>query len=207
MMPERVVLATGNPGKLREFRALVEEQAMPLAIVGQADCFAGEADETGLTFVENALIKARHACEQTRLPAIADDSGLIVDALDGEPGIHSARYAGDLASDQANIDLLLGELAASGHDRSPARYHCTLIFLRHAEDPDPCIAQARWEGEVRRETRGADGFGYDPVFWLPERGCTVAELPPAEKNRLGHRGRAMRMLLDMLRQHPGSGDP
>jgi len=207
MMPDRVVLATGNPGKLREFRALVEAQGMPLAIVGQADCFAGEADETGLAFVENALIKARHACELTRLPAIADDSGLIVDALDGEPGIHSARYAGDMASDQANIDLLLAELAASGLDRSPARYHCTLILLRHAEDPDPLIAQARWEGEVRCDAQGTDGFGYDPVFWLPERNCTVAELTPIEKNRLGHRGRAMRMLLDMLRQQPGSGGP
>jgi len=200
MTQQRVVLATGNPGKLQEFRLLAQELALDLALVAQADYFTGEADETGLSFVENALIKARHACEHTRLPAIADDSGLIVDALDGEPGVHSARYAGQNADDQANIDLLLGELAALGLDRSPARYHCTLVYLRHAEDPDPLIAQARWEGEVRREASGTRGFGYDPVFWLPESACTVAQLSPATKNLRGHRGRALRALLGLLRE-------
>jgi XTP/dITP diphosphohydrolase len=202
---KRVVLATGNAGKLREFQSLARELALDLELVAQADYFTGEADETGLSFVENALIKARHACEHTHLPAIADDSGLIVDALDGDPGVHSARYAGPNAGDQANIDLLLGELAALGLARSPARYHCTLVFLRHAEDPDPLIAQARWEGEVRREASGTQGFGYDPVFWLPESACTVAQLSPDSKNRQGHRGRALQALLTLLREQQGSG--
>ncbi len=190
---KRVVLASGNQGKLREFSALLA--GLNLTIVAQSEFLVQEAEETGTTFVENALIKARNACLHTGLPALADDSGLIVDALDGEPGVRSARYAGEQASDQDNIHVLLGELASLDEVCRRARYHCTLVYMRHAEDPDPILAQADWHGTILPQPRGDGGFGYDPVFWLPQQACTVAELEPNEKNRLGHRGRAMQALL------------
>lgn len=192
----RLLLATSNAGKLRELRALLADSAVE--ILSQADFDVPDADETGLSFVENALLKARHAAALTGLPCLADDSGLVVDALLGAPGIYSARYAGEGASesrDQANIDKLLLELDAS-ETSTPwrARFVCVLVLVRHAADPLPIICQATWEGEITTEAAGSNGFGYDPVFWLPELSCTSAELPAEQKKQLSHRGQALQQL-------------
>lgn len=191
-----LVLASGNAGKLREFSALL----LPLgfSVSAQAEHGVGDVEETGLTFVENALLKAREACRVSGLPALADDSGLAVDALDGAPGIYSARFAGEHKSDAANNRKLLEALAEHGPGERSARYWCVLVYLRHADDPVPLIVQRSWEGEILGAPRGEGGFGYDPLFWLPECGKTAAELPPEEKNRLSHRGRAMRELVERL---------
>jgi XTP/dITP diphosphohydrolase len=193
----RVVLATGNPGKVQELRAMLEPLAIEVVPLSQ---FTREAiPETGLTFVENAIIKARHAAKLAGMPAIADDSGLEVDALQGAPGIYSARYAGEHASDEDNLRKLLAELAGrKGAERS-ARYCCALVYMRSEHDPFPLISQASWEGRIAETPRGSGGFGYDPIFELPRRALRVAELPPAEKNQESHRGQALRNLIAQLR--------
>ncbi len=192
-----LVLASGNPGKLREFRALLE----PLAydVRPQSDFAVPEVEESGLTFVENALLKARQACRITGLPALADDSGLAVDALQGAPGIYSARYAGESKSDDANNCKLLEALDQVPEGQRTARYWCVLVLLRHADDPVPRIVQISWDGEILAHPRGEGGFGYDPLFWVPEKGMSAAELSALEKNRLSHRGRALQALVEQLR--------
>jgi len=199
----RVVLATGNPGKLQELRAMLEPlaiEAVPLAQFTRA-----AIPETGLTFVENAIIKARHAAQLAQLPAIADDSGLEVDALQGAPGIYSARYAGEHASDEDNLRKLLAALDGRKAAERSARYCCALVYLRWGHDPFPLISQASWEGRIGEVPRGSGGFGYDPIFELPERAMTVAEMPAPEKNRLSHRGQALRGLVAQLQKEPLGG--
>ncbi|MEA3252602.1 MAG: RdgB/HAM1 family non-canonical purine NTP pyrophosphatase [Pseudomonadota bacterium] len=195
-MEKSLVLASGNPGKLNEFRHLLE--SLGYHIEPQSEYDVSEADETGLTFLENALIKARHACRISGRPALADDSGLAVDALGGVPGIHSARYAGEPKSDAANNRKLLEALADVPEGRRTASYWCVLVWLRHAEDPVPRIVQTRWDGEILAHPRGEGGFGYDSLFWVPERGMSAAELSAGEKNQLSHRGRALRALLEQV---------
>lgn len=193
----KVVLATGNKGKLREMQQVLAP--LGFEVVAQSDFNVPEADETGLSFVENAIIKARNASQHTGLPAIADDSGLEVDALDGAPGIYSARYAGVGAGDAANNAKLLAELAQRGARDATARFQCVLVFMRHAQDPVPVIAQGSWEGTILDAPRGDHGFGYDPLFFVDSENCSSAELPPERKNALSHRGRALRQLAALLR--------
>jgi XTP/dITP diphosphohydrolase len=192
----RVVLATGNPGKLQELRAMLEPLAIEVVPLSQFTRTA--IPETGLTFVENAIIKARHAAQLAKLPAIADDSGLEVDALQGAPGIYSARYAGEHASDEDNLRKLLGVLSGRKAAERTARYCCALVYMRWEHDPFPLISQASWEGRITEAPRGSGGFGYDPIFELSQRSVTVAELPAAEKNQLSHRGKALRGLVAQL---------
>jgi XTP/dITP diphosphohydrolase len=196
----RVVLATGNQGKLRELQALLAP--VGFEVLPQSAFTNATVEETGLTFVENALLKARHAAHASDLAAIADDSGLEVDALHGEPGIRSARYAGTAASDRQNLLKLLDALHARPGVSRSARYRCALVFMRWDEDPSPIICQASWEGRIIDTPRGNGGFGYDPVFELPDRGVTAAELAADEKNRLSHRGRALQELVAQLRAQP-----
>lgn len=195
--PRLLVLASGNPGKLSEFNSLLA----PLGydVRPQAEYGVPEVEETGLTFVENALLKAREACRLSGLPALADDSGLDVDALQGAPGIYSARYAGEPKSDRANNRKLLEALHQVPEGQRTARYWCVLVWLRHAEDPVPRIVQTSWEGEILAHPRGEGGFGYDPLFWLPAQGLSAAEISAEEKNRLSHRGRALQALVEQLR--------
>ena len=193
---QRIVLASNNPGKAREMQALLG--GVQIALVPQTLYYVPDVAETGLTFVENALIKARHACEHTGLAAIADDSGLEVDALAGEPGIYSARYAGEDADDTANNRRLLDELIDVPTSERQARYICIIGYLRHPRDPDPLICRGTWEGRIVECPRGTNGFGYDPLFYLPELECTAAELDAPTKNRISHRGQALRALLDGL---------
>lgn len=191
----KLILASGNAGKLAELRRLLEPLGIDLE--SQAALGIAPAAETRSTFVENALDKARHASRESGLPALADDSGLVVPMLGGAPGIRSARYAGDDADDAANNAKLI---AALGDAREPAaHFYCALVLLRHPEDPAPLVATGRWDGRILDEPRGDGGFGYDPLFLVPGAGCTAAELPAAEKNRLSHRGQAMAMLLESLR--------
>jgi XTP/dITP diphosphohydrolase len=192
-----VVLASNNAGKVREFHALLA--GLGLEVRPQADFGVPEAEETGLSFVENAILKARNAAAHTGLPALADDSGIEVDALNGAPGIRSARYAGPGAGDQANLEKLLESLSGVDEARRGARFQCVIAYLRHAEDPMPLICTGTWEGRITEAPRGAGGFGYDPVFLVPERGCTSAELPAEVKNALSHRGQALRRLVEALR--------
>jgi len=192
----KIVLATANAGKVREFQQLLGRSG--LTVVPQSQFNIVAVAETGLTFVENAILKARHAARYSGLPAIADDSGLEVDCLDGAPGIHSARFAGDNASDLQNNQRLLRLLQDVAEDERTARFQCLLVFLRNDRDPTPIICHGTWAGRLLLAPRGAQGFGYDPLFYLPELGCTAAELPAAEKNRISHRGQAMAMLLRAL---------
>ena len=193
---QRIVVATGNRGKLAELSRLLAPTGIELC--AQSDAGIEPPEETGLTFIENALLKARHASAGTGLPALADDSGLAVDALGGAPGIYSARYAGESADDAANNRKLLQSLADVPPDARTARYHCALVLLRHAEDPLPLVCSASWEGVILDAPRGTGGFGYDPLFFLPSLGLTAAELDPLRKNELSHRGRALQMLLAAL---------
>jgi len=190
----RLVLASGNEGKLREFRRLLAP--LEISVVAQAELGIAEADEPHSTFVENALAKARHASRLARLPALADDSGVCVAALSGAPGVQSARYAGEPRSDRRNNEKLIADLAGIA-DRS-AHYYCVLALLRHGEDPEPILAEGRWDGTIIDAPRGTGGFGYDPYFLDAETGLTGAELPPAQKNARSHRGRAMRALIARL---------
>lgn len=192
----RLVLASNNAGKLEEFRGLLAEWNYDVR--AQAELGVADADETGLTFVENALLKARHACRATGLPALADDSGICVDALDGAPGLYSARYAGGHGDADRNIDKLLQELAGVPDERRGAHFVCVLALMRHAEDPQPIVVEGRWHGTILRERRGSGGHGYDPVFLDPLLGQTAAEMPLAAKNRTSHRGQAMALLRERL---------
>ncbi len=196
LVASKVVLASGNRGKVREIGALLAE--LDFEVVPQSDFDLEEADESGLTFVENAIIKARHAADHTGLAAIADDSGLEVDALNGAPGIYSSRFAGVDASDQQNLDKLLSELSGLPDTERTARFQCVIVYMRHATDPTPIICQGSWEGRILSESHGTNGFGYDPVFYVPDHHCTSAELAPAVKNSLSHRGQALRKLLAAL---------
>ena len=189
----KIVLASGNTGKLKEFSVLLSE--LDMDIIPQSDFNVSEAEETGLTFVENALIKARNACLHTSLPAIADDSGIEVDALNGEPGIYSARYSGLGASNQQNLKALLDALKDTPEPERTARYQCVIVYLRHASDPTPIICKASWEGEILLVPVGKRGFGYDPIFWVKESNCSAAELTSDQKYTVSHRGKAIRQLL------------
>ena len=193
---KRLVLASSNPGKIREFRELLAP--LELEVVPQGELGVAEAEEPHATFVENALAKARHASSQARLPALADDSGICVAALAGEPGVHSARFAGEPKSDARNNEKLVA-LLADRPDRR-AHYYCVIVLVRHADDPEPLIAEGRWHGEVVATPRGAGGFGYDAHFLLPDLGRTAAELPPEEKHAASHRGKALRRLIALLRE-------
>lgn len=192
----KLVLASNNPGKAREIEALLSP--LGVSLTAQSFYYVPEVAETGLTFVENAILKARNASAHTSLPAIADDSGLEVDALDGAPGIRSARFAGDEADDASNNQHLLDELCDIPAGERGARFRCVVVCLRHPEDPTPLICQGRWEGTVLETPRGAQGFGYDPLFFVPELGCTAAELDAATKNRYSHRARALQCLREHL---------
>lgn len=196
-LPTRLVIASSNAGKLAEFDALFA--ALPpgaghVEIVPQGALGVADTDETGLTFVENALLKARHAARETGLPALADDSGLCVDALGGAPGLHSARYSGVHGDASANIDALLAAMRDVPPAQRGAHFHAVIVLLRHAEDPQPLIAEGRWSGVILDARRGRGGFGYDPVFLDPDLGLSAAEIGPALKNRISHRGRALAML-------------
>lgn len=192
----KLVLASSNRGKLEELRVLLAGSGIEL--LAQSDLGVEDAEETGLTFIENALIKARHASRATGLPALADDSGLCVDALGGAPGLYSARYAGEPADAQRNIDRLLAELDGVEDARRGAHFHCVLAVLRHAGDPQPLLVEGRWRGHITRQRRGEGGHGYDPVFLDPEYGMTAAEMPMELKNRLSHRGKALELLRARL---------
>ncbi|WP_075880484.1 RdgB/HAM1 family non-canonical purine NTP pyrophosphatase [Vreelandella massiliensis] len=193
-----LVLASGNAGKLREFNQLLAPLGMDVR--PQADFGVHDVAETGLTFVENALIKARAASQASGLPALADDSGLEVDALNGAPGIYSARFAGEPKSDARNNAKLIEALHDCAEGQRGGRYWCVLVYLRHPEDPVPIIVQRSWEGEILPHPRGEGGFGYDPLFWLPDLGMSAAELPADSKNRVSHRGRALQALLESLQE-------
>ncbi len=197
-LPHRIVLATGNPGKVREIRRILG--AFGVEIVPQTELGVDDADETGISFLENALIKARHAAELTGLPAIADDSGLVVDALDGRPGVYSARYAGAEATDDDNIEKLLHELRGVTDDKRTAAFYCCAVYVS-ADDSTSLVAEGRWQGRIVGERRGTGGFGYDPVFFDPECGRSAAELGPELKNARSHRGKALAALAEMLREH------
>ena len=192
----QLVLASHNAGKLRELRAMLAD--LPMQIVSAAEAGVGDVPETGLTFVENALIKARAACQASGLPAIADDSGLIVDALGGAPGLYSARYAGSPTDDAANNAKLLHDLRDVPAARRTARFFAVIVLLRHATDPQPLICEGRWEGVILDAPRGSNGFGYNPVFLDPAHGLTAAEMEPALKNTLSHRARALQQLKQQL---------
>lgn len=196
---QRVVLASGNRGKLKEFQYLLS--SVGFEVLPQSEFDVCDADETGLSFVENAIIKARHACQLTGLPAIADDSGLEVDALLGKPGIYSSRFAGVDGDDKdaANNQKLLNSLEGLSQSERTARFQCVLVYMRHAEDPTPLICQASWEGLILHQAAGEGGFGYDPLFFVPEKNCASAQLDKADKNAISHRGKAMQKLLDLLK--------
>lgn len=205
---ETLVLASSNPGKVREFGQLLA--AARIRVLPQGDQGVPEVAETGLTFVENAILKARNASRHSHLPALADDSGIEVDALHGAPGVWSARYAGSGAGDAENLARLLRDLKGVPEAERTARYQCVLVYLRWPEDPTPLICQGTWEGLILREGRGGNGFGYDPVFYVPTHGCTAAELDPIEKNRLSHRGQALRAMQRLLEGEgpgPAAGRP
>lgn len=193
---QKVVLATGNPGKVRELADLLSD--FGFEVVAQTDLAVESVEETGLTFIENAILKARHAAKVTELPAIADDSGVSVDVLGGAPGIYSARYAGEGASDQANLDKLLHALQAVPVGQRQAQYHCVLVYLRHAEDPTPLVCHGEWAGEITLTPAGSGGFGYDPIFFIPALGCTAAALSRSEKSAVSHRGQALARLFNEL---------
>ena len=191
-----IVLASSNPGKVREVNELLANHR--ITVLPQSQFGVADAEETGLTFVENAILKARNAALHTGLAAIADDSGLEVDALNGAPGIYSARYAGKDAGDRANLEKLLLDLADVPEQERTARFQCLMVYMRHANDPTPVICQGTWEGHILPGPRGERGFGYDPVFFVPTHGCSSAELEPAVKNALSHRGQALRKLVAAL---------
>jgi XTP/dITP diphosphohydrolase len=197
---ERLVLASGNAGKLAELRALLDDAPLNgmFELHAQSELGVADIEETGLTFIENALLKARHAARATGLPALADDSGLCVDALGGAPGLYSARYTGTHGDAGANIAKLLRELDGVPEARRGAQFHAVVVLLRHADDPRPLVAEGSWRGRILEAPRGEGGFGYDPVFLDPELGRSAAELAPALKHRLSHRGRALAVLRERL---------
>jgi XTP/dITP diphosphohydrolase len=192
----KIILASNNKGKMTEFNALLKGVC---EVVSMSDGGVKEVPEIGRTFVENALIKARNASAQSGLPALADDSGIVVDALDGAPGIYSARYGGNHGNEEANTQKLLAEMRSVADGQRSARFWCAVVFVEHANDPTPIIIQRGWEGEVLREKVGNNGFGYDPIFYLPTQGCTSAELAPEVKNTISHRAKALTALLEELK--------
>jgi len=196
-MPQQLVIASNNKGKIAELTELLAP--LGLTPVAQGELGVGEAGEPAVTFVENAILKARHAARETGLPALADDSGIAVDALGGLPGVRSARFAGEDATDADNIDALLDALKDVPDEDRGAQFHCVLVYLRHADDPTPIICHGRWPGRILREPRGNGGFGYDPIFLAPEHNCSAAELSRPEKGRIGHRGRALAQLPEHLK--------
>ena len=198
--PNRIVLATANLGKVREITRILAGLDVDIEIVPQTDFGIKSPAEDGKTFVENALIKARYAASEAGLPAIADDSGLVVEALGGKPGVHSARYSGPDATDDSNIDKLLVELSGVAPDQRGAAFHCCACYVT-PDDTASLIAEGRWEGKIVTERRGNEGFGYDPVFYDPDAGRTAAELGPEQKNARSHRGKALTALAEMMRQH------
>lgn len=195
-MHRDLVIATGNRGKLREIQAILDD--LGWHAVAQTGLGVTDIEETGLSFIENAILKARNASRQTGRPALADDSGLAVDALHGAPGIYSARYSGPGATDAANVDKLLAAMVDVPEEHRTARFHCVMALVRHADDPVPLVCHGQWEGIITRSPQGTHGFGYDPVFFVPGEGCTSAELDPHVKNRLSHRAQALRQLASLL---------
>ncbi|PSU32661.1 XTP/dITP diphosphatase [Photobacterium lutimaris] len=194
----KLVLATGNQGKVKEMASLLADFGFD--VVAQSDYNVSSVAETGTTFIENAIIKARHAAKETGLPAIADDSGLEVDYLKGAPGIYSARFAGVDASDEDNLQKLLTEMEGVAPEQRTARFHCVLVMMRHENDPTPLVCHGSWEGQILTEAHGENGFGYDPIFWVPEDQCSSAQLEPARKKQLSHRGKALTKLFAALKE-------
>ena len=194
----RIVLASNNKKKVAELNDML--LGLNFKVMPQSDFLVESVPETGSTFVENAIIKARHAARITGLPALADDSGLEVDALHGAPGVYSARFAGDDASDEDNLNKLLDELNGIPPIMRSARYWCVLAFMRHADDPTPILCQASWEGQIITEPKGENGFGYDPIFFVPDTGCTAAQLPPLIKNQSSHRAKALKEMIEKLQE-------
>jgi XTP/dITP diphosphohydrolase len=197
MNTEKIVLASGNSGKLREIQAVLDEQRFTL--IKQSEFNVPDVPETGTTFVENAIIKARHAAKLTNLPALADDSGIEVDALQGAPGVYSARYSGIHGADDANNTKLLQEMKNVAEDQRTARFQCVIVYMRHADDPMPLICEGTWEGKLLHDLSGPNGFGYDPLFYVPTHDCSSAELDPDEKNRISHRAQALQKLITQLK--------
>ena len=193
---KQLILATSNNGKIRELRKMFA--ALEIEIIPQSEFEVPDADETGLTFIENAILKARHASTLTNLPALADDSGICIDALNGAPGIRSARYAGDNANDVDLVNKVLAEMSEVPDDKRTAAFHCVLALVRHPEDPAPIVAVGYWPGTIIQEAQGKQGFGYDPIFFVAEQNCTAAELDPTLKNQISHRGLAMQALQKKL---------
>jgi XTP/dITP diphosphohydrolase len=198
---KKIVLATGNKGKVKELAAMLSD--LNIEVLPQSDFAVTEIAETGSTFIENAIIKARHASKHTGLPAIADDSGLAVDALGGAPGVYSARFSGENATDQSNITKLLGLMADIPNDKRQAKFLCVLVYMRHADDPSPIICQGEWCGEIMTEQQGDNGFGYDPIFWVNQQNSSSAQLSSQQKNALSHRGKALKLLLAQLQNQIG----
>ncbi len=195
-MTQKIVLASGNKGKIAEIQAILQPQAID--VISQSHFKVTEVDETGTTFIENAIIKARHAARLSQLPTIADDSGLEVDALNGQPGVHSARYAGLPSNDQNNTEKLLQALTHVPQAQRNARFHCVMVFMAHEGDPSPLIAHGVWEGCIAFEKHGDNGFGYDPIFYIPELNSMSAALEPALKNTLSHRAKALKKLMPQI---------
>ncbi len=198
-MINKIVLASGNKGKLKEFSQVLGD--LKVEVLPQSEFQISDADETGLSFVENAILKARHAAKATGLPALADDSGLEVDALNGAPGIYSARFSGTEATDEKNNQLLLEKLQGIPAEERTARFRCVLAFLRHANDPTPLICQGSWEGLILEQLSGNNGFGYDPLFLIPELEKTSAQLAPEEKNKISHRGQAVALMKENIKAY------
>ncbi|OEF27742.1 XTP/dITP diphosphatase [Vibrio rumoiensis] len=197
---KKLVLATGNQGKVKEMADLLSEFGFDVEAQNQYN--VSEVAETGTTFIENAIIKARHAAKETGLPAIADDSGLEVDYLKGAPGIYSARYAGENASDQQNLEKLLEAMKGVPEEQRTARFHCVLVLMKHENDPTPIVCHGQWEGKILENPLGENGFGYDPIFWVPEDNCSSAQLDSMRKKQLSHRGKALKKLFATLAQTP-----
>jgi XTP/dITP diphosphohydrolase len=193
---KKIVLATGNQGKVREMADLLSDFGFD--VIAQSEFNVSDVEETGTTFVENAIIKARHAAKETGLPAIADDSGLEVDFLNGAPGIYSARYSGEGATDQTNIDKLLEAMKSAPESQRTARFHCVLVLMQHENDPTPLICHGQWEGRILNTQSGSNGFGYDPVFYVAAENCTSAELDSTRKKQLSHRSKALKKLFAAL---------
>ncbi|EKO3483584.1 XTP/dITP diphosphatase [Vibrio fluvialis] len=195
---KKIVLATGNQGKVREMADLLADFGFD--VVAQSEFNVSEVAETGITFIENAIIKARHAAKETGLPAIADDSGLEVDYLGGAPGVYSARYAGEDASDQQNLEKLLDAMKDVPEAQRSARFHCVLVLMRHENDPTPLVCHGKWEGRILTQAHGSNGFGYDPIFFVPEENCASAQLEPVRKKQLSHRGQALKKLFQAIEE-------
>lgn len=198
----KIILATSNTGKIREFESMVAH--LPIQFVLQSSLNIPDANETGLSFVENALIKARHAAKLSGMPAIADDSGLVVKSLEGAPGIYSARYAGEKATAQDNINKLLTAMAAVPEQQRQAYFYCVIVYLTHEQDPTPLICEGQWHGNILTTPHGQEGFGYDPIFFVPTENKSAAELAPHRKNIISHRGQALHKMLGLLKEQYAS---